>query len=76
MESDDDEIVMVSSEVEHQTLDLAVTGSTPVPVPNSRRKTDVNADTGVTKSPREAGVREIRYQCAGRTWLGNSARTC
>jgi len=45
-------------------------------VPNSRRKTDVNADTGVTKSPREAGVREIRYQCAGRTWLGNSARTC
>jgi hypothetical protein len=37
MEFNDDEIVMVSSEVEHQTLDLAVTGSTPVPVSNRRR---------------------------------------
>ncbi len=31
MDSDDDDVVTDSSMAEHQTMDLAVTGSTPVP---------------------------------------------
>ena len=66
MDSNDGDVVTVSSEVERQTEDLEATGSTPVPTTKlSVVNRPVALHSVTTIGPREAGVRRISRRLLG-----------